>query len=673
MLKTPFNHILAAIRLYKAASMTVAAIVTLALTPFSSYAQLPEPIENALQAANISPDNISIVIAPVTNQAHDQARNQSENQSSESNQTQLEAGNSSRLSALTNDEQDQQDQQDQQAQPNKTKSQSQASKGADGVNITSNSSIPGLPTQQFNAPQLQHAVRHLANVPRTPASTLKLVPTFIALDLLGPDFTWFTKVYHTGYVHANTLYGDLIIEGGADPKLTHEHLGRLLQLVKDHGIRHIKGNIIVDSAIFQDVAKDPAAFDNDPLRPYNASPDGLLINFNSIQVNAYPIQHLQQANKAKLSYKPKLADYHLPNTLPMSASAECRTTLSALAPSWQADELVFNHPLPTSCDAFEFYIAYPNTKDFAKRAIKHKWLNLGNSLSGNIKFLGLGNTLAGSVINTEAPQKTRFGSYLSTPLEAARYQSKQQDTKNKNTNKKQSQKESQKLVPMRSSIIPSPPLPFASYPSAPLSQQIHDINHYSNNVMTEQLTLTLPLFVDNKTLTSSSYIDSPFIKTKHDSHATYPKALAVINQWWQQKLQTPAPVMSNGSGLCQDCTATSDNLAELLTFAYSHPDFDTFANSLRSKPLTGLANIISANSVSNNEASDSSTNTQNIGRAWYKTGTLSTVSSVAGYVQSQSGQDYVVVGIINSDNDQPLNTYNARAVLDTVLNWTAQQ
>jgi len=44
---------------------------------------------------------------------------------------------------------------------------------------------------------------------------------------------------------------------------------------------------------------------------------------------------------------------------------------------------------------------------------------------------------------------------------------------------------------------------------------------------------------------------------------------------------------------------------------------------------------------------------------------------MAGYVKGLSGQDYVVVGMINTD--QALNPYTARPVLDAVLDWTAQR
>ena len=108
---------------------------------------------------------------------------------------------------------------------------------------------------------------HQSDIPRTPASTMKLVPSFIALDTLGADFVWHTRVYHTGLIIGNRLHGDLIIQGSGDPKMTHERLKQLLYKVQASGIRHIDGDIIGDSAVFNNVSKDPAAFDNSPLRP----------------------------------------------------------------------------------------------------------------------------------------------------------------------------------------------------------------------------------------------------------------------------------------------------------------------------------------------------------------------------------------------------------------------
>src|SRR5688572_20828894 len=49
---------------------------------------------------------------------------------------------------------------------------------------------------------------------RNPASVMKLVTTYAALELLGPAFRWKTEVYRDG--------DDLVLKGSGDPKLDHE-------------------------------------------------------------------------------------------------------------------------------------------------------------------------------------------------------------------------------------------------------------------------------------------------------------------------------------------------------------------------------------------------------------------------------------------------------------------
>ena len=57
-----------------------------------------------------------------------------------------------------------------------------------------------------------------------PASVMKLVTTYAALDLLGPAYAWNTAVYTDGSIANGTLNGNLIIQGKGDPKLVLERL-----------------------------------------------------------------------------------------------------------------------------------------------------------------------------------------------------------------------------------------------------------------------------------------------------------------------------------------------------------------------------------------------------------------------------------------------------------------
>lgn len=480
---------------------------------------------------------------------------------------------------------------------------------------------------------------HQSDIPRTPASTMKLVPSFIALDTLGADFVWHTRVYHTGIVIGDRLHGDLIVQGSGDPKMTHERLKQLLYKVQASGIHHIDGDIILDSTVFNNVTKDPATFDNSPLRPYNASPDGFLVNFSTIGIKTYP----QDNGQASVTYKPQLADYQLPATINTRA-ASCGQASYSLAPQWQDTQLVLNTSLPESCGEHVFYVAYPNAKEFAAHVVAAKWQALGNTLSGQ-------------VISQETPYEMTKTTKRAHGLTA----------------------------------IAMSPLPMISYPSLNLTKQIHDINHFSNNVMAEQVALSIGAYDEerlNQAIPSSTTATSPSsheasINDAADNKAVtdksnskkadslyqfgkpattdYPAALQTINQWWQTNLSTPPPYLTNGSGLCRECTITAANLSELLTYAYSRPNFEAYVDSLG---VAGVSGTIAAHSDRLPESAAT-------GRAWIKTGTLNNVTSMAGYVKGLSGQDYVVVGIINTD--QALNPYAARPVLDAMLNWTAQR
>ena len=455
-------------------------------------------------------------------------------------------------------------------------------------------------------------LNHQPDIARTPASTMKLVPSFIALDTLGADFVWHTRVYHTGIIIGDQLYGDLIIQGSGDPKMTHERLQQLLYKVQTSGIRHINGDIIIDSTIFKNVSKDPAAFDNAPLRPYNASPDGFLVNFSSIGIQSYPLNNTQ----AQLTYTPQLANYQLPNMINIRAAA-CGQARYSLAPQWQPTQLTLNASLPDSCGEHAFYVAYPDAKDFAARVIAAKWQALGNTLSGK-------------VISQETPY---------------------------DVNKKPKSLRGLAAIAMS-------PLPIVSYPSLNLTQQIYDINHFSNNVMTEQVALSIAAYnksSNNETINeTSNNQQTSLYQFGKPTTTSYPATLQTINQWWQTHLTTPPPHLTNGSGLCRDCTISAANLSELLTYAYNHPSFDAYVSSLG---IAGVSGTITAHSERLPES-------QAIGRSWIKTGTLNNVTSMAGYVKGLSGQDYVVVGLINSE--QALNAYTARPVLDAMLDWTAQ-
>ncbi len=76
-----------------------------------------------------------------------------------------------------------------------------------------------------------------AEAPMNPASVMKLVTTFAALELLGPAYRWKTEVYADGARRDDVLEGNLVLRGRGDPKLNYESFWMLLRSLRSRGLR----------------------------------------------------------------------------------------------------------------------------------------------------------------------------------------------------------------------------------------------------------------------------------------------------------------------------------------------------------------------------------------------------------------------------------------------------
>jgi D-alanyl-D-alanine carboxypeptidase/D-alanyl-D-alanine-endopeptidase (penicillin-binding protein 4) len=82
-----------------------------------------------------------------------------------------------------------------------------------------------------------------ANTSRNPASVMKLLTTYVALEILGPAHTWQTRFFINGTLENGVLEGDLVIKGGGDPYLVQEQFWLQLAALREIGIETIGGNL----------------------------------------------------------------------------------------------------------------------------------------------------------------------------------------------------------------------------------------------------------------------------------------------------------------------------------------------------------------------------------------------------------------------------------------------
>jgi len=121
-----------------------------------------------------------------------------------------------------------------------------------------------------------------------PASNQKLVTTAAALKYLGPDYRYSTRLFTTGEIKGDTLYGDLYIKGYGDPKLVSEQMWLLVNELRDIPIHKVVGNIIADSSFFDSLLRVKTWGRASGAQAYNAPLGALSFNFNTVTVYVSP-------------------------------------------------------------------------------------------------------------------------------------------------------------------------------------------------------------------------------------------------------------------------------------------------------------------------------------------------------------------------------------------------
>lgn len=116
------------------------------------------------------------------------------------------------------------------------------------------------------------------DTPRLVASNMKLVTTLVALNKLGPNFSWHTKMYYNGIIHKGVLSGQIYIKGGGDPTFSKDDLYNMLAQLKKIGIKSIHGDVVIDENIFKTLPTysmlEVEPYDSDTIIPHGFMVDG---------------------------------------------------------------------------------------------------------------------------------------------------------------------------------------------------------------------------------------------------------------------------------------------------------------------------------------------------------------------------------------------------------------
>ncbi|TWI55704.1 D-alanyl-D-alanine carboxypeptidase/D-alanyl-D-alanine-endopeptidase (penicillin-binding protein 4) [Pseudomonas duriflava] len=219
-----------------------------------------------------------------------------------------------------------------------------------------------------------------ADVSVNPASTMKLITTFAALELLGPTYQWKTEFYTDGQLKNGVLNGNLYLKGGGDPKLNMEKLWLMMRDLRANGVTQVNGDLVLDRGRF--IKPQLPVFNddgNDENKPFLVGPDALLVNLKSVRM-------VIRANdgQASVTMDPPLTNVRIENQVKALGKGKCPAWPEIrFNPVTQTDgtALIVTGSLPNGCSA-QSYLSLLDHPSYTAGAVRAIWKELGGSILG---------------------------------------------------------------------------------------------------------------------------------------------------------------------------------------------------------------------------------------------------------------------------------------------------
>lgn len=409
---------------------------------------------------------------------------------------------------------------------------------------------------------------------RNPASTIKLLTTFLALETLGPAYKWKTEAYLGGPLRNGFLEGDLYLKGYGDPYMVLERYWLFLRKLRLQGLRHITGDIAIDNSFFELPSAHPGEFDGQAFRSYNVIPDALMVNFQTVK---FTFQPDKTTNRVAVIAEPEPFNLDVRNRLLLKSGCggfQRGINLSITkAPVY--DQVLLDGGFGRGCAPYSISRSVLQAPTFAYGVFKSLWEESGGTVQGNARV----------------------------------------------------------------DWVPDSAEPFVTVKSPPLAEIIRGVNKWSNNIMARHIFLTMGA-------------------EEYGPPATLPKSRDASRRYLaERRLNFTELYLENGAGLSRDTRISAKNLGRLLLAASDSIFQPEFVSSLAIAGMDGTMRRRFRDEALS-------------GRMHLKTGRLSGVFAIAGYVMSKTGRQYAVVAIQNAPGADKGPGEEAHSAL---LRWVYQQ
>jgi serine-type D-Ala-D-Ala carboxypeptidase/endopeptidase (penicillin-binding protein 4) len=405
----------------------------------------------------------------------------------------------------------------------------------------------------------------------TPASVQKLLTSATALEIMGADFRFKTKVWANGEISNRKLSGDLVITGGGDPTLGSEYfcnegekkkfLSEWVHLIKLAGIDSISGNIVADPFYFSDQDVPGSWLWEDVGNYFGAAASGISVYDDTYQIIINTPSTEGQPTEIEKTI-PEIPGLSLKNEV--TSSSNKSDNAYVFGSPFDSDRVI-KGTLPVGLKNFAVKASVPDPALLLASELKKMLADSFIIVTGNI-------------------EKKK----IITQLEI----------------------DSEKVI--------------IDWPSPSLSEIVEKMNKESINLCAETLLKQIGLVVSNE-------------------GSTLAGTLAIKDFWTKKGVDTQNLFMADGSGLSRQNAFTCKTLVEILVYMKNKSQwFDTYQKSI---PLTGV------DGTQKYYFQDSFLK----GKARAKTGSMTRVRCMSGYMTTQNGKEVAFAIMVNNYNGTSAN------------------
>lgn len=212
------------------------------------------------------------------------------------------------------------------------------------------------------------------------ASITKLFTVALALEKLGPNFTFVTPVLADGEINGECLNGNLYLKGSGDPSLTRERLRDLARAVNEKGIKLVNGDIVVNVSSFTD-NRWGVGWSWDYLHyGYAAEVWAIALDRNSVTLQVSPA--LKEGQPAQISTVPSTDWITIDNLITTVKSGESKWSI--WRDPWERVIRLWGH-IPLNASPETVRIGVPSVPYYFGETFRGMLMEFGTTVNGNVR------------------------------------------------------------------------------------------------------------------------------------------------------------------------------------------------------------------------------------------------------------------------------------------------